>query len=34
MTEQLREGAKDGSAGVRRALRRIQLTLSDLKFER
>jgi hypothetical protein len=34
MTEQLREGAKEGPAGVRRALRRIQLTLSDLKFER
>ena len=34
MTEQLREGALEGPAGVRRALRRIQLTLSDLKFER
>jgi hypothetical protein len=34
MTEQLREGAKGGPAGVRRALRQIQLTLSDLKFER
>ncbi|MGH9969844.1 MAG: eCIS core domain-containing protein [Pyrinomonadaceae bacterium] len=34
MTEQLREGAKEGPAGVRRALRRIQLILSDLKFER
>jgi len=34
MTEQLREGAKQGPAGVRRALRQIQLTLSDLKFER
>ena len=34
MTEQLREGAKSGPAGVRAALRRIQLTLSDLKFER
>jgi hypothetical protein len=34
MTEQLRAGAKEGPAGVRRALRQIQLTLSDLKFER
>ena len=34
ITEQLREGAKDGPAGVRRALRTIQRTLSDLKLER
>lgn len=34
MTEQLREGAKQGPDGVRRALRGIQLTLSDVKFER
>ena len=34
MTEQLREGAKDGPTGVASALRRIQLTLSDMRYER
>jgi hypothetical protein len=34
MTEQLREGAKGGPTGVANALRRIQLTLSDLRYER
>jgi hypothetical protein len=32
ITEQLREGAKGGPEGVRRALRMIQRTLSDLKL--
>jgi hypothetical protein len=34
ITDQLREGAKGGPAGVRKALREIRRTLSDLKFER
>ena len=32
ITEQLEEGAKDGPEGVRRALKIIQRTLSDLKL--
>jgi hypothetical protein len=32
ITKQLEEGAKDGPEGVRRALRNIQKTLSDLRF--
>jgi hypothetical protein len=34
MTDKLREAAKEGPAGVRRALREIYRSMSDLKFER
>ena len=34
MTEKLREGAKDGPTGVRRALREIRENLSDLRYQR